>query len=206
MSKIAINLINPSAVLLLSSLVINPCNATEPTIAESAEPTKANSVMAAGGEFTLYGADGAISLSDYRGKVVAVYFGYTLCPDICPTNLALLSSAMNQLSSSEIDEFQGIFISVDPGRDSPDKLKEYVQYFHKNLVGISGAPDDLNPVVMQYGAHYEYTPYSNSELLYGVAHTSETYIIDKKGKLSTVLPHATSASEILAAIREAAKR
>jgi len=158
-----------------------------------------------GGDFTLIGKDGWVSLSDFKGKVVAIYFGYTKCPDVCPTNLSFLSSAIAQLSSDEKKHFQSIFISVDPGRDSPDILLDYVKYFDKDMIGLSAAPDDLDPVVAQYGAYYEKVPYSNSALMYGIDHTSETYIIGKDGKLSAILPHAAESAKILSAIREAMK-
>ncbi len=154
-----------------------------------------------GGEFTLFGAQGAVSLSDFRGKVVAIYFGYSQCPDVCPTNLSILTSAMKQLSTQELANFQAIFISVDPGRDDPERLAKYVTFFHSDMIGISGAPVDLNPVVAQYGAFYEKVSYSNSEMLYGIDHTSETYIVSKQGKLTAILSHASPRDEVLATIR-----
>ena len=158
-----------------------------------------------GGEFSLIGKQGWVSLSDFRGKVVAVYFGYTQCPDVCPTSLSFLSSAINELTPEERNQFQSIFISVDPGRDTPDKLAEYVEYFDEAMIGLSAAPDDLDPVVAQYGAYYEKVPYSNSALIYSVDHTSETYIIGRDGKITAILPHGTESIKVLKAIREAMK-
>lgn len=154
-----------------------------------------------GGDFSLIGKEGWVSLSDFKGKVAAIYFGYTKCPDVCPTNLSFLSSAIAQLSKEEKQQFQSIFISVDPGRDSPDALVDYVKYFDEDMIGLSAAPDDLDPVVAQYGAYYEKVPYSNSALMYGIDHTSETYIVAKDGKLSAILPHAANSAKILATIR-----
>ncbi len=156
-----------------------------------------------GGDFSLIGKNGWVNLSDFQGKVVAIYFGYTQCPDVCPTNLSLLSSAIAQLSPKEKEQFQSIFISVDPGRDTLDKLEEYVKYFDEAMIGLSAAPDDLDPVVAQYGAYYEKVPYSNSALMYSVDHTSETYIVGKDGKLVTILPHGTKSIKVLKAIRDA---
>ena len=163
-------------------------------------------VKGRGGDFSLIGKDGWVSLADFRGKVVAIYFGYTKCPDVCPTNLSFISSAINELRPEEKKNFQSIFISVDPGRDSPDILSEYVKYFDDEMIGLSAAPDDLDPVVAQYGAYYEKVPYSNSALMYGVDHTSETYIVGKDGALFAILPHATKSENILATIREAMKQ
>jgi len=158
-----------------------------------------------GGDFTLYGKDGAVSLSDFKGKVVAIYFGYTQCPDVCPTNLSLLGAALKKLNKKELDQVQGIFISVDPGRDSPEHLAEYTRYFHPKIMGISGTPEMIDPIVAAYGAYYEKVPYSNSAMLYGISHTSETYIVGKNGKLSAILPHATPTKDILKAIKKALK-
>lgn len=158
-----------------------------------------------GGDFSLIGKSGWVSLSDFKGKVVAIYFGYTKCPDVCPTNLSFLSSAIAQLSPEEKKQFQSIFISVDPGRDSPDVLADYVQYFDEDMIGLSAAPDDVDPVVAQYGAYYEKVPYSNSALMYGIDHTSETYIVGKDGKLFSILAHATASAKILSTVREAMK-
>ncbi len=155
-----------------------------------------------GGDFTLFGAHGAVSLSDFRGKVVAIYFGYSQCPDVCPTNLSVLTAAMKQMSAYELTDFQAIFISVDPGRDSPERLAIYTGFFHPQMIGISGAPDDLNPIVAQYGAFYEKVSYSNSEMLYGIDHTSETYIVSKVGVLASILPHASPRDQVLETIRK----
>ena len=156
-----------------------------------------------GGNFSLIGKNGWVSLSDFQGKVVAIYFGYTKCPDVCPTNLSFLSSAIAQLSPEEKKQFQSIFISVDPGRDSLEIMADYVKYFDEDMIGLSAAPDDLDPVVAQYGAYYEKVPYSNSALMYGIDHTSETYIVGKDGKLFAILPHAAESIKILNTIREA---
>jgi protein SCO1/2 len=116
-----------------------------------------------------------------------------------------LSSALGHLTEQEKNNFQSIFISVDPGRDTPDKLLEYVKYFDPNMIGLSAAPNDLDPVVAQYGAFYEKIPFSNSSLMYGIDHTSETYIVGKDGKLFAILPHATASAKILKTLREAMK-
>ena len=156
-----------------------------------------------GGDFTLYGIDGAVNLSDFRDKVVAIYFGYTQCPDVCPTNLALLGDGLKKLTKKELDNIQGIFISVDPGRDTPELLADYTKHFHPKIIGISGTPEMVDPIVAAYGAYYEKISYSNSAMMYGVSHTSETYIVGKNGKLSAILRHAAPANDIIKAIRSA---
>ena len=180
-----------------------PAKTTTPSADIVISKDKALPMEKRGGDFTLYGKGGAVSLTDYRGKVVAIYFGYTQCPDVCPTNLAFLGAGLKKLSEEELKNVQGIFISVDPGRDTPELLADYTKYFHPTMIGISGTPDMVDPIVAAYGAYYEKISYSNSALLYGISHTSETYIVGKDGKLSAILPHAASAKEIVEAIREA---
>ena len=162
---------------------------------------KALPIEKRGGEFTLYGKDGAVNLSDFKGKAVAIYFGYTQCPDVCPTNLSLMGAAFKKLTEKELENVQGIFISVDPGRDTPEHLAEYTKYFHPKIIGISGTPEMVDPIVAAYGAYYEKVSYSNSAMLYGISHTSETYIVGKDGKLSAILPHAAPADAIVKAVR-----
>jgi len=161
------------------------------------------SIEGKGGDFTLFSEKGAVSLSDFKGSVVVFYFGYTQCPDICPTNLAIVSQALKQLEDKEMEEIQPLFINVDPGRDSPQRLVEYVKFFHPKFIGMSAAPDDLAPIVQQYGAFYEKVSYSNSAMLYGIDHTSEVYIVDRNSQLSKILPHATPVDLVVKALREA---
>ena len=156
-----------------------------------------------GGDFTLSEKGAApVSLSDYRGKVVVMYFGFASCPDVCPTSLAVIGSAMKKLSEKELANVQGIFISVDPERDNGEKLKEYAQYFHKNFVGITGTPEEVAKVARQYGAYYAKVD-SDSALNYLVDHTSTTYIIGRDVQFVASRPHGASADEVLAGIREA---
>jgi protein SCO1/2 len=159
------------------------------------------SATAAGGDFTLSSPTGRISLADYRGKVVAVYFGYTFCPDVCPTALANLAQALATLTPSELEKVQGLFISVDPERDTMDVLKVYAPYFHPNLLGLSGSPAQVAEVAGQYGARYmKQKP--NADGLYSVDHSSFTYIIGPDGKLITSLPHGSPPQQIVDMIRK----
>ena len=154
-----------------------------------------------GGDFELTSYKGPISLKQLRGKVVALYFGYTQCPDICPTSLGYLSLALGQLSPGELAEFQGLFVSVDPKRDTLQRLKDYGEYFHPAILGITGSVDEIDDVVKKYGAAYQVTQ-SNSQMGYIVDHSADTYLIDRQGKLRTVLPHGTAPADVLAEIRK----
>jgi protein SCO1 len=108
-----------------------------------------------GGDFTLEGVHGTVRLQDLRGKVVLIYFGYTLCPDICPTNLAGIARALEALSAEERARTQGIFISVDPERDTLENLAQYVHFFHPEMLGVTGSAEVLAHTAALYGAAYQ---------------------------------------------------
>lgn len=154
-----------------------------------------------GGDFELASYQGPVSLRQFRGKVVALYFGYTQCPDICPTSLGYLSLALSQLSPEELAGFQGLFVSVDPERDTLQRLKDYGEYFNAAILGITGPAEMIDDVVRRYGAAYRKTE-TGSQMGYIIDHSADTYLIDRKGKLRAVLPHGTAPEEILAALRK----
>ncbi|MCW8885824.1 MAG: SCO family protein, partial [Motiliproteus sp.] len=90
-----------------------------------------------GGDFTLVGNDGPVALENFRDQVVVMMFGFTYCPDICPTGLANVAAALNQLEQQQQSKVQALFISVDPDRDTPARLHDYTRYFHDNIQGIT---------------------------------------------------------------------
>ncbi|MGB1311834.1 MAG: SCO family protein [Leucothrix sp.] len=156
-----------------------------------------------GGEFTLQPDGGkAVSLSDFRGKVVVVYFGFTSCPDVCPTSLAVISNALKSLPADEVADVQGLFISLDPERDTGAKLKQYAQYFHKNIMGVTGTVEQVTKVARQYGTYFTKVA-GSSDTNYLIDHTSATFIIGKDGKFATSKSHGATAEQITEAIRSA---
>ena len=149
-----------------------------------------------GGDFTLQTSQGPFRLQDHRGKVVLIYFGYTFCPDICPTNLALMAQALNAMSAEELERVQGVFVSVDPARDNVELLARYADHFHPSIVGMTGAPDEVAGVAARYGAAYHKVE-GESQGGYLVDHSSNTYVIAPDGSLHATLPHAAPPREIL---------
>ncbi len=156
--------------------------------------------MPAGGDFTLQSPQGPAALSDFRGKVVMLYFGYTWCPDICPTNLSLFSRVLSELAPEELARVQPIFISVDPRRDTLPRLKEYTEYFHERLLGVTGSDAEVARVAARYGVAYRAVN-PETETNYAVDHSADTYLIDPQGHLVQRLPHGSSAETLLQAIR-----
>ena len=155
-----------------------------------------------GGDFTLYQGDNPVSLSDFQGKIVVMYFGFASCPDVCPTTLAIIASALRQLSPDELDKIQPVFISVDPERDRGEKLDAYASYFHPSFIGITGTPEEVQKVTNQYGGFFIKAE-SESAMGYLVEHTSKTYVISDDGRYVSILPHDMDSALALKAIRSA---
>ena len=139
------------------------------------------------GPFSLVDHNGRnVTDQDYRGKFMLVFFGYTYCPDVCPTELQTMSDALDLLGGNA-QKVQPIFISVDPERDTPDVLAEYVSAFYPTLVGLTGTPEQIATAAESYYARYNrLSPLSESEEGeddddYFMGHTSATYLIGPKG-------------------------
>lgn len=154
-----------------------------------------------GGDFTLDGAHGRTSLHNFSGKLVLLQFGYTYCPDICPTSLSILAQTLGSLAPAELAKVQPIFISVDPNRDTPARLEEYTQYFHPRILGLTGSEAILTEIAGRYGAIFMRQE-SASAGGYVIDHTALTYLVASDGRLVASLPHATPPAELLAEIRK----
>lgn len=174
--------------------VVQPFTPKSNTIITSEKPP--------GGDFTMIGIQGEQKLSDFKGKLVLLYFGYTYCPDICPTNLGNISVAYQQLSDHQKENLQVIFVSVDPERDTPKRLQQYVNYFESNMVGLTNSPEIVAKVARNYGVVYAKVDDPNNGTNYAVDHSAFTYVVDQQGKLQTQLPHATTPDQFIATINQ----
>jgi protein SCO1/2 len=154
-----------------------------------------------GGDFTLRSAAGTVSLADMRGSVVLLYFGYTWCPDVCPTNLGYISQALGQMTDSERRQVRVLFVSVDPERDDPKRLADYAAFFAPEVLGVTGSAEEVARVAALYGAAYRRVELRESAAGYLVDHSAYTYLIDPSGRLAGQLDHATAPSKIVAAVR-----
>jgi protein SCO1/2 len=165
-------------------------------------PAKQEGSPAQGGGFVLNTNQGTLRLDQLRGKVVILYFGYTWCPDVCPTSLALLGMALHKLEPRELAAIQPLFISVDPERDTVERLAEYTAYFHPALKGATGTPQQIADLARRYGVAYRREE-GGAATDYTVDHSSLTFLLDRQGQIVEVLPHGTSPDKIAAAIRNA---
>jgi len=146
-----------------------------------------------GGPFQLVDHNGkSVSDKDFRGKFMLIYFGYTYCPDICPTNLQEMALALDALGM-EAKKVQPIFISIDPGRDKPAELKEYVSNFGSGFVGLTGTEAQIRAVTKSYRVHRRKVILPGQEATddYFVDHSSLTHLVGPDGKFRTLFPHNT---------------
>jgi protein SCO1/2 len=136
-----------------------------------------------------------ISLSDLKGKLVLISWGFTNCPDICPLILSKLSTVKKELGDHG-DNVQVLFITIDPERDTPGRLKSYVPSFNKSFIGLTGTPEEIKQVVKDYNAFFIKHPevYGRGEFdtwdSYQMSHTTNIYLIDKYGRLLFYYPYA----------------
>ena len=145
-------------------------------------------------DFTLTGGNGDVSLSDFRGKLVLIYFGYTFCPDICPATLGNVNQALKQIGA-KAEDIQLIMISLDPQRDTPEKLEQYVAHFNPTFIGITGTQEQVDTVTSLYGIFYEKKEGSEATS-YLIDHTATLMVIDREGYLKLVFPFGVTADEI----------
>lgn len=148
-------------------------------------------------DFTLTRAEGtSFQLSEMRGKVVLLFFGYTSCPDVCPTTLAELNQALTQLSGEDADKVQVLLVTVDPEHDTPERMQEYVDHFNESFIGLSGTEADLTKVWGDYGVYREIVKV-NSASGYSVDHTARVTMIDQQGNLRVSFGFETPAEDIV---------
>lgn len=135
-----------------------------------------------------------------RGHPVLLFFGYTHCPDVCPTTLVTFKAVKDQLGSLA-QEVRLVFITVDPERDTPQRLKEYVGYYDPDIVALWGTPEQIQAVRTAYGIVAEKQPQEGAPGGYWVVHTASALLVDPQGRLRAMYPFGTSAQQMAADLR-----
>jgi protein SCO1/2 len=147
-------------------------------------------------DFTVKGSDGKpLKLSQYRGKLVLLEFGYTSCVDVCPVSLAMLANARKQLGALA-DQLQVIYVTVDPERDTEERMRNYLRAFDPSFLGATGTPQQMAKVRQDYGITATKKPIEGSKD-YIVGHSSYLYFVDRKGNLRALLPYGRSADDVV---------
>ena len=148
-------------------------------------------------EIAQQAADGSdFRLSALRGKVVVLEFGFTHCPAVCPASLATLAQARQKLGP-HADRLQVVFVSVDPERDTPARLKSYLAQFDKSFIGLTGTPEQMAAIRKDYGITATKFPAPAGQGGYQMGHSSYLYFIDRKGMLRALMPFGRPADEIV---------
>lgn len=157
-----------------------------------------------GGPFTLVDQTGAtVTDEDFRGKAMLIYFGYTYCPDICPFSLQIMAGALDQLSADERAQIQPILITVDPERDTPEHLAQYVTSpaFPDNLVGLTGTPEQVAAVAREYRIVYQRAETDDAND-YLMDHSSIVYLMDSQGEFVDIFTHGTDPQAMAARLQD----
>ena len=153
-----------------------------------------------GGPFALIDHNGTTRTEqDFRGKLLLVYFGFTYCPDICPTDLQSIGLALDKLGPAA-DAVQPLFITLDPARDTAEQLKDYVPMFHPRLIGLTGDAQAIAKAADAYRVYYAKVPAENRDD-YTIDHTAFIYVIGADGQYLGFLPPGTDADRIVTAIK-----
>lgn len=159
-----------------------------------------NAAPGIGGPFSLVNGEGKpVTDQDFRGRYMLVYFGYTSCPDVCPTTLNQIADAMDRLGA-KADRVQPIFITVDPKRDTPEVMKEFAAAFSPRLVGLTGTPEQIATVAKEYRVYYAVRQNGNDPAGYTVDHSSVLYLLDEGGRFIAPIRADESGAEMAADI------
>lgn len=156
-------------------------------------------------DFTMKASSGGtVSLSDFRGKWVMLYFGYTFCPDVCPTTLGDMALAYGLLGQ-RAERVQGILVSLDPARDTPEKMAAYLSYFEPTFIGMSGEQAEVDEAATRYGIFYERRA-GGGPNDYFIDHTSSLLLLDPQGRLRVMYPYGVAPEDIAADIEYLMRR
>lgn len=153
-----------------------------------------------GADFQLESHQGMVKLSDFQNKVVLLYFGYSHCPDICPATLNIMAAGMRLLNQHEQKNVQGLFVSLDPARDSPAKLKTYTAFFSAKIMGVTAKRKTLDVIAQQWRFTY-HTPEHPKTAFYIVQHPNFLYVVNKDGHLVGLLDEKSTPEDVAKVVR-----
>ncbi len=160
-------------------------------------------VALVGGPFSLTDQDGRkVSEKDFLGRHMLVFFGYTYCPDICPTELQVMTAALDAMGPQG-EKIQPVFVSVDPARDTPEVLKSYVENFGPRLIGLTGTPEEIAAVAKAYRVYYARAAGETSPDAYLVDHSSIIYLMGPDGRFVKHFTYTTDVARLTAELKEA---
>ena len=139
------------------------------------------------------------SLADWKGKVTVVFFGYTQCPDVCPTTMIELAQVKQQLGAAGAD-VQGVFVTVDPERDTPELLRAYVKHFDPSFVALRGSPEETKAAAKAFKVFYSRAPGKTADT-YTVDHTAGSYLFDRQGRVRVFTRYGSGGEALVADLK-----
>jgi len=163
-------------------------------------PRSAAAATIPGGDFSLQSQAGEVALHDLRGKAVLLYFGYTYCPDACPQALGVMARAIKSLPLLMQRRVAGVFISLDPNRDTPARLRDYTAFFDRRIVGVTGSATALAQVARAYRVSYS-VPKHPKTVEYVVSHSTFIYAINPQGEVVALFGDRTTEQEVARTLR-----
>jgi len=193
------------AVLLGAVLILTSQGTTQPGEAGRAAPVRMSGEAQIGGPFTLVNHEGeTVTQADFEGRPMLIYFGFTYCPDICPTSLQVMAAALDRLPEEDRAEFQSLLISVDPERDTPASLAQYVNSpaFPENLIGLTGTEDQIRNAARAYRVYYRRVEDDGTLAEYTMDHSSLIYLMGRGGEFIEVFPHQATPAQISSRLQQ----
>lgn len=184
----------PVAVKLLTP---NPSGSAQ----SGGTPTRGTAAI--GGSFTLIDQDGKqVSDTDFHGRHMLIFFGYTYCPDVCPTNLSEMAKALDMLGADE-SKVQPIFVTIDPARDTPEQMKMYVRHFHEDLIGLTGSSEQIAAIKEAYKVYAKKADADPDDPdNYLMEHTANSYLMGPDGAFEAYFTNGMKPAEMAAKIKE----
>lgn len=176
-----------------------------PTHDLSVEAFEDRRAIPSGGDFTLLSSSGPRSLKQYKDNVVILLFGYLSCPDVCPTQLKKVATALKNIDPQERDKVKILFVTLDPERDKLDHLDKFVHYFDKNIVALTGELKQIKHVADLYGVHFSKVKSSDGNS-YVIHHSVATYILSPDNVIRYILSHEESPHDIVHVIHNIFKK
>jgi protein SCO1/2 len=158
-----------------------------------------------GGPFTLTNHLGEqVTDESFRGRPMLIYFGFTYCPDVCPASLQVMGAALDQLPAEDAAKFQPLLISVDPERDTPDALADYVsaEVFPENLMGLTGTEEQIRDAAAAYRVFYQRVENDATMAEYLIDHLSVIFLMDANGEFAEIFPHGTAPATIASRLQQ----
>ena len=197
--RFAIKMLATSAIAMGSVAVLTACSEQKPSFA-SVDITGANYAK----DFELTDHNGQVRrLPDFKGKVVVMFFGFTQCPDVCPTSMAELAE-IKQMLGKDGDRLQGLFVTVDPERDTPEVLKGYMANFDPSFIALTTTPEKLPILAKDYKVYYKKVP-GKTPTSYTMDHSAGSYIYDPKGNLRLFTRYGSGAKVLASDIAQLLK-